>query len=126
MIEKLVAEATECDFKVALEKKRPKSWLKSVSAFANSIGGMLFFGVDDDKRIVGLDAAQDDAESISRLIKDRITPLPHIELSAFKENGRDILCLKVLPGRSTPEYRYQVGIPRSSPGCQCENSCDGC
>jgi len=25
MIEKLVAEATECDFKVALEKKRPKS-----------------------------------------------------------------------------------------------------
>ena len=71
MIEKLVAEATECDFKVALEKKRPKSWLKSVSAFANSIGGMLFFGVDDDKQIIGLDTAQDDAESISRLIKDR-------------------------------------------------------
>ena len=104
MIEKLVAEATECDVKVALEKKRPKSWLKSVSAFANSIGGMLFFGVDDDKRIVGLDAAQDDAEYISRLIKDRITPLPHIELSAFKENGRDLLCLNVLPGRSTPYY----------------------
>ena len=31
-------------------------------------GGMLFFDVDDDKQIVGLDAAQDDAESISRLI----------------------------------------------------------
>ena len=65
---------------------------------------MLFFGVDDDKQIVGLDAAQDDAEYISRLIKDRITPLPHIELSAFKENGRDLLCLNVLPGRSTPYY----------------------
>ena len=28
MIEQLIAEATECDFKVALETKKPKSWLK--------------------------------------------------------------------------------------------------
>ena len=39
MIEQLIAEATECDFKVALETKKPKSWLKSVSAFSNGIGG---------------------------------------------------------------------------------------
>ena len=31
MIEQLIAEATECDFKVALEIKKPKSQLKSVS-----------------------------------------------------------------------------------------------
>ena len=35
MIDRWSAEATECDFKVALEVKKPKSWLKSVSAFAN-------------------------------------------------------------------------------------------
>ena len=28
MLEQLIAEATECDFKVALETKKPKSWLK--------------------------------------------------------------------------------------------------
>ena len=44
MIEQLIAEATECDFKVALETKKPKSWLKSVSAFSNVIGGTLFLG----------------------------------------------------------------------------------
>ena len=32
---------TECDFKVALETKKPKSWLKSVSAFSNGIGAKL-------------------------------------------------------------------------------------
>lgn len=37
MIDRWIAEATECDFKVALEVRRPKSWLKSVSAFANGI-----------------------------------------------------------------------------------------
>ena len=42
MIERWIAEETECDFKVALEVKKPKSWLKSVSAFANGIGGTLF------------------------------------------------------------------------------------
>lgn len=69
MIEKLVAETTECDFKVAIETKKPKSWLKSVSAFANGVGGRLFFGVDDNKNIVGLSDVQNGAELISRLIK---------------------------------------------------------
>lgn len=69
MIEKLVAETTECDFKVAIETKKPKSWLKSVSAFANGVGGRLFFGVDNNKNIVGLSDIQNDAELISRLIK---------------------------------------------------------
>lgn len=69
MIEKLVAETTECDFKVAIETKKPKSWLKSVSAFANGVGGRLFFGVDDNKNIVGLSDVQNDVELISRLIK---------------------------------------------------------
>lgn len=47
-LQALIAEATEDDYKVALEKKKPKSWLKSVSAFANGIGGTLFFGVDNE------------------------------------------------------------------------------
>ena len=76
MIEQLIAEATECDFKVALETKKPKSWLKSVSAFSNGIGGTLFFGVSDDREPIGLSDVQKDAEAISRLIKERITLTP--------------------------------------------------
>lgn len=38
-----IGEATGYDKKAELEIKRPKSWLKSVSAFANGIGGALFF-----------------------------------------------------------------------------------
>ena len=64
MIEQLIAEATECDFKVALETKKPKSWLKSVSAFSNGIGGTLFFGVSDDREPIGLSNVQKDAEDV--------------------------------------------------------------
>lgn len=37
-----IGEATEYDKKEMLEERKPKSWLKSVSAFANGIGGALF------------------------------------------------------------------------------------
>ena len=110
MIEDIVAEVTECDFKVALETKKPRSWLKSVSAYANSIGGMLLFGVGDDKQVVGLKDAQSDAEAISRLIKERITPLPQFVLSAMKEDGKDVLCLKISLGCSTPYYYRSDGV----------------
>ena len=83
MIEQFIAEATECDFKVAVEKKRPKSWLKSVSAFSNGIGGTLLFGVDDNKNIIGLPDVKSDSEAISRLIKERITPLPQFVLRPY-------------------------------------------
>jgi ATP-dependent DNA helicase RecG len=42
----LIAECTAYDFKVMLEEKKPKSWLKSVIAFANGLGGSLFLGIE--------------------------------------------------------------------------------
>ena len=90
MIDRWIAEATECDFKVALEVKKPKSWLKSVSAFANGIGGTLLFGIDDNRNVVGLRDAQADAEAISRLIKERISPYPNFILVPEREDGKNI------------------------------------
>ena len=110
MINRWIAEATECDFKVALETKKPKSWLKSVSAFANGVGGTLFFGIRDDREIIGLEDVQADAEAISRLIKERITPFPDFILVPERENGNDLLVLTVSPGRATPYYYKADGV----------------
>lgn len=109
-LSKLIAEATEIDFKQALEINKPKSWLKSVSAFANGIGGSLVFGVDNNKNIIGLTDAQSDAENISRFIKTRITPLPEFNLTPIRENEKDLLILSVRPGRATPYYYKADGV----------------
>lgn len=53
-IKSLISECTAYDFKLMLEEKKPKSWLKSVSAFANGHGGSLFFGVDNDSTVKAL------------------------------------------------------------------------
>ena len=104
MLHRLIVEATECDFKVELEKKEPKSWLKSVSAFANGIGGTLFFGVSNENTVVGLTDPQTDAEIISARIKQRISPVPEIILTPYEEKGRTFLALVVQSGRNTPYY----------------------
>lgn len=71
-LENLISECTEYDFKLMLEEKRPKSWLKSISAFANGFGGSLFFGIDNDGTIKGLDNIQYVCETISSKIRDYI------------------------------------------------------
>ena len=53
-IKKLIGETNAYDKKQALEERRPKSWCKSVSAFANGNGSKLIFGVADDDSITGL------------------------------------------------------------------------
>jgi ATP-dependent DNA helicase RecG len=100
VLNRLIVEATECDFKRELEKKKPKSWLKSVSAFANGIGGSLFYGVEDDSTIVGLADAQADAEYISAKIKERISPVPEFILTPYNVDGKTILVLEVKRGRN--------------------------
>lgn len=110
MLYELPAETTEYEFKVALETKKPKSWLKSVCAFANGIGGTLIFGIDDDRNVVGLSKPQEDAEKISRLIKDRITPTPDFKLEPEAIEDKTILKVMVKTGRSTPYYYRADGI----------------
>ena len=67
-INNLVSECTAYDYKSMLEEKKPKSWLKSISAFANGQGGSLFFGIDDNGEIIGLD----DVQHVSQVISTRI------------------------------------------------------
>ena len=110
MLNRLIVEATECDFKSELERRKPKSWLKSVSAFANGIGGTLFYGVEDDSTVIGLADAQSDAEYISRKIKEHISPVPDFVLTPYNDGGKTILALEVKRGRSTPYYYAFDGV----------------
>ena len=103
-LEKLISECTAYDFKLILEEKKPKSWLKSVSAFANGLGGSLFFGIDDDGIVKGLDDVQHVCESISCKIRDYMDPLPDVEMIPQEIDSHEILQLKVSAGSYTPYY----------------------
>ncbi|MBP5713195.1 MAG: putative DNA binding domain-containing protein [Prevotella sp.] len=103
-IDELIAECTAYDYKVMLEEKKPKSWLKSVSAFANGLGGSLFYGVDNDGIVRGLDDVQHVCEAISSKIRDYMDPLPDVEMIPHEVDGLRILQVKVNAGHYTPYY----------------------
>ena len=78
--------------KEALEARRPRSWFKSVSAFANGVGGTLIFGIADDDSLVGIDDAKGDSETISESIKAHMDPIPQISHAIHSEESKDLFC----------------------------------
>lgn len=104
-----MGETNEIEKKQSLEEKRAKSWLKSVSSFANGIGGTIIFGITDDDELVGLQDAKEVSEKISETIKTRIDPIPQIILNIIEEEKKEFIILKVLGGQETPYYYISEG-----------------
>ena len=109
-IKNLIGETTEYDKKLKLEIKRPKSWCKSVSAFANTYGGSLIFGISDDNKVIGLESPDKDAEIISEIIKSRLEPVPEFKIRFQREEDRVLLIVDVLKGEETPYYYSGDGV----------------
>lgn len=61
-----------------------KSFLKTVSAFANYGDGKIIFGITDDLRIVGVNDPIRECLSIEQMVNDSIDPIPefYIEINA--------------------------------------------
>ena len=75
---------TECDFKREVEHLKTKSWLKSVCAFANGIGGMLVFGIDDETRThKPIADMQKEIEFITNGVVDAIQAIYQYEHSVY-------------------------------------------
>ena len=109
-IEKLIGETTEYDKKQAVEKKKIKNWCKSVSAFANTIGGSLIFGISDNDEIVGVEDIKGDSEFVSQKIKERISPIPAFNLRFEVIDKKKLIIVDVVAGRDTPYYYVGDGV----------------
>lgn len=126
MFKDLIAECTDYDFKASLEEFKPESWLKSVSAFANGVGGEIFSGINNDKEIVGVDKPQIVIKKISDLIDKYITPKILFKINPYEENNKAFICLSISPGTSTPYYYHHEGtksafIRQGSSSIECPN-----
>ena len=108
-LSKYIGEGTLYDKKEKLETNKPKSWLKTVSAFANGIGGALIFGISDKEEIIGLDNYKKDSENISEIIKTKIEPLPKVTLKHYLIEDKNIIILFVHSGKDTPYYFTEGG-----------------
>lgn len=84
------------------KKELSKTYLKTVSAFANYNDGKIIFGVTDDYKIVGIKDPKEACLKIENQINDSIKPRPDYTL---KVNDNKTISLFVKRGNNTP-YRY--------------------
>jgi ATP-dependent DNA helicase RecG len=107
----LYIEASHVDYKEQLEEKKPRSWLKSISAFANTRGGHLIFGVKNEPRVVlGLDDPQRTISKITEIIKVRIDPAPRYQVRQVEIEGKLCVDLEVQNGPAYPYYYAADGV----------------
>lgn len=92
-------ETRDLEFKQSVSK----TFLKTVSAFANYGIGTILFGVDDDGEVIGLEDPVGDALKIENMINDSIDPVPHYSL--LVDEQAKTVGLRVYEGRSKP-YLY--------------------
>ena len=108
-IKDYLGETNFYDKKEQLEVKKPKSWLKSVSAYANGRGGKLIFGIKEDNTIIGLKDFKKDSEDISEIIKTKMDPVPEFDMELEEIDEKIILVLNIFSGRNTPYFVVDGG-----------------
>lgn len=85
-----------------LEFKRSitRTFLKTVSAFANYGTGRILFGVDDAGHPIGLDDPVADALRIENMINDSLEPVPRYSIDV--DERAKTICLVVFEGGAKP------------------------
>ena len=80
------------------------AWLKTVAAFLNSDGGILFIGVDDAGEILGLEADGFENDDRCRLHFKNVFNQhigmefsPYVEMDLYSVNGKNIACVQCKP-----------------------------
>jgi ATP-dependent DNA helicase RecG len=104
-MEVVFMEAKE-KYNLEFKAKVAKTFLKTVSAYANYNDGEIIFGIDDNGDLTGINAAKDESLRIENMINDSIAPVPDFGIEVREIDKKEIIILGVKKGKDTPYY-YQ-------------------
>lgn len=85
---------------------------KTVIAFANTNGGIIYIGIDDNGDIVGIDNVDDTILRVTNTMRDAIKPdiTMFMDCICEKINNKDVIKIIVQTGTSKPYYLAKKGI----------------
>ena len=100
-------EGKQLEFKRDLSS--PKPLLKTLVAFANTAGGQLIIGIDDNGDVVGVDNPFEEEERLCNLIADAISPrlVPSIERATI--DNKTLLIVQVYLSNTRPHWLTKSG-----------------
>lgn len=89
---------TECD-KIARE----------MIAFANTKGGVILFGVDDNRRVVGVESEKSEIEYINLAAKFYCTPEINCDVEVFHIYRKDVIAVIIPESDNKPHFLLENG-----------------
>ena len=104
----MIKENNNLEFK----RELTPSIIKEIIAFANTTGGTIILGYDDNGKIVGLKNAKEDLDRLSSKINDSIEPSVNFLVSSRIEieEDKEIIIVEVLRGTNKPYYIKSKGM----------------
>ena len=99
-------ESKNVEYKVTLPDKSEK-YMKSIVAFANTQGGKLIIGVDDEShQIIGIESGVlfQMMDTIANAVSDSCTPQIIPDIEPLTVNGKTVIIVSVEAGKNRPYY----------------------
>lgn len=96
-------------FEFKEDAETPNGLAKEICAFANTFGGYIFIGVDDNKKVTGSPSWTE--EKINNIIYNNISPTPKFDIKKFvAEDGEQVFVVKIEEGFEPPYISTKKGI----------------
>ena len=101
--------------KLELKREITEGLKKEIIAFANSDGGEILIGIEDDGTVVGLANAQKDLGIVSNILRDSIRPdiLVHTFADILTIEGKQVLKIEITRGSRRPYHLASKGMKPS-------------
>jgi predicted HTH transcriptional regulator len=108
-------ENLRCEFKQRFSSYEKIA--KEMIAFANTKGGYLLFGIDDDKTIVGVDSEKGEAELVKEVATKFCEPPINFTTEFINIFDKEIVVVEVLESKNKPhriqDYLKELDINKS-------------
>ena len=76
-------------YNLEFKEEASKTFLKTVSAYANYNDGEIIFGLDDYGNVVGVkESPKEEALRIENMINDSLSPVPYFEIISKGAEGK--------------------------------------
>lgn len=104
----LIGESETVEFREKLDKSRPQRLAKTATAFANTKGGTIVFGVDDDHHVVGCEI-QGMADTVTNIFRSYCDPPPAFTTRVVRHEGKELLSVEIAESESTVHTVKDLG-----------------
>lgn len=77
-----------------------------VCSFANSKGGIIYVGVDNKGKIIGIEIGKQKIEQLTNAITDNTEPVIYPEIKVIKIKNKNVILIKIKESKNKPHTAY--------------------